>query len=156
MLLQFIIKFLTQRKRKKKEMQEIRAVIIRQDSDDKQTLGNLIVTESDGDIIFQCKTLELDWEDNKKRVSCIPTGVYKVVTRYSEKYGHHFHITDVEGRSLILIHSGNYNTDILGCILLGVSHTDINGDGYRDVTSSGKTIKKFKAIMPDSFILEII
>jgi len=134
----------------------MRATIIRTPSDAKQTLGNLIVTEDDGDVLFQCKTLELDWEDNKTSISCIPVGLYTVITRHSAKYGNHFHITGVDGRSLILIHHGNYNTDIRGCVLLGAAHSDINGDGYRDVTSSKNTCKKFKAVMPDSFILEII
>lgn len=137
-------------------MEVNRAIIIRTPSDDKQTLGNFIVTESDGDILFQCKTLELAWKNNKQSISCIPKGLYTVVKRYSDKYKHHYHITNVEGRKWILIHHGNYHTDIRGCILLGKDFTDINGDGYRDVTSSKKTCDKFLEVMPECFELEII
>ena len=44
------------------------------------------------------------------------------------------------GRSGVCIHKGNYFTQILGCIIVGDSHTDINKDGYKDVTNSGKTL----------------
>ena len=101
-------------------------------------------------------TLELEWKDNQQQVSCIPTGCYKVVRRWSEKYKHHWHILDVPNRSYILIHSGNYHTQILGCVLVGNNHTDINGDGYRDVTSSKNTMKKLLNILPNKFDLDIV
>lgn len=116
-----------------------------------QTLGYLF----DG-LNKLAATLELEWDDNKVRKSCIPKGIYKVVKRYSEKYKDHFHVTNVEGRSYILIHHGNYHRDILGCILVGVDHTDIDGDGYRDVTSSKYTMKRLNEILPNEFELEII
>ena len=134
----------------------MRVTLIRTPSDDKQTLGNFIATEDDGDILFQCKTLELDWEGNKNRKSCIPVGKYPVVLRFSNKYKWHYHVTEVPGRDLILIHNANYARQLLGCIAIGVSHTDIDGDGYRDVTNSVKTKKKMLSLLPDEFELEII
>lgn len=128
--------------------------ITRKIKEAKQTLGQLAVTEG-WDTIFSCKTLELPWLNNKSKVSCIPVGTYTVLKRNSPKYGEHFHIQDVEGRDMILIHHGNYHTDILGCILVGVAHTDINGDGCKDVTSSKATMVKLLSILPDSFTLII-
>jgi hypothetical protein len=120
-------------------------------SDDKQTLG--IMTLPSGKVLH---TLELDWQDNKKRESCIPKGKYKVVERWSEKYGHHFHILDVPNRDMILIHLGNYHTDILGCILVGTGLKDINKDGKLDVTGSKIAMGELNKEMPSKFELEIV
>lgn len=129
--------------------------IIRKKHQDKQTLGSMLVLDGH-ETVFECKTLELPWKDNQRRVSCIPTGRYAVKKRWSKKFKHHFHIQGVDGRDWILIHSGNYHTQILGCVLVGASHVDINNDGYKDVTSSGKTMKKLLDVMPNEFYLEII
>ncbi|QNF35872.1 hypothetical protein HUW51_17135 [Adhaeribacter swui] len=106
-------------------------------------------------VIYNCKTLELPWLQNKSKVSCIPTGTYQVRKRNSPKYGDHFHVLDVPGRDYILIHHGNYYTDILGCILPGQNFSDINGDGLRDVTNSKNTMKMLLSLLPDSFTLII-
>jgi len=122
--------------------------------EDKQTLGDLFVKDGEEEI-FSCKTLELPWLDNQVRVSCIPEGKYTARKRNSPKYDDHFHIRDVPGRTYILIHHGNYYTDILGCVLVGTSHTDINNDGLRDVTASRNTMKKLNEILPDEFEIEV-
>ena len=62
---------------------------------------------------------------------------------------------DVPNRSYILIHSGNYNKHTLGCILVGATLSDINGDGYRDTTNSKETLNKLNEILPDYFKLTI-
>ena len=121
---------------------------------EKQTIGQLYVVK-DNAIIFDCYTLELPWLDNKKRVSCIPNGTYKCVKRVSEKYGHHWHVTNVKNRSLILIHSGNFYDQTLGCILVGKSLVDIDKDGLTDVSSSNPTMNKLRSILPDEFELTI-
>lgn len=133
----------------------MKAHIKRSYFEDKQTLGSLQLFDEDNRVVFECKTLELPWKNNQRQVSCIPTGTYKVVIRYSKKFGWHFHVTDVEGRTWILIHHGNYHRDILGCILVGKSHKDIDQDGYRDVTSSKPTLKKMRELAPEGFELII-
>ncbi|WP_228466698.1 DUF5675 family protein [Adhaeribacter swui] len=120
----------------------------------KQTLGVMTV-KLGSQVIYNCKTLELPWLQNKSKVSCIPTGTYQVRKRNSPKYGDHFHVLDVPGRDYILIHHGNYYTDILGCILPGQNFSDINGDGLRDVTNSKNTMKMLLSLLPDSFTLII-
>jgi hypothetical protein len=115
-----------------------------------QTLGHL---RAPNGFVFQ--TLELPWKNNESKVSCIPKGKYLVSKRTSDKYGLHFHIQNVPGRSFILIHHGNYYTDILGCILLGKGLKDINGDGQLDVTSSKAAMKELLGMMPDNFEIEI-
>lgn len=124
--------------------------------DPKQTEGELYVHNNDNQIIYDCKTLELPWRDNQRRISCIPSGTYKAVKHHSPRFGRSFWVKDVPGRSEILIHSGNYNHHTLGCPLVGQTLTDINGDGLRDVTNSRKTINELWDILPDEFEIDIL
>lgn len=132
----------------------MKVIIDRLTEGEKQTEGLLTVYNNE-EKIFYCYTLELPWLDNQKRISCIPKGTYNVEKRYSTKYKSHFHILDVPNRSYILIHNGNFNSQTLGCILVGRTMTDINGDGLRDVTSSVATMKKLNKILPNYFKLII-
>lgn len=118
--------------------------------DQKQTLGELLFNGQE-----VAKTLELAWNDNNNRISCIPTGIYKAVRRKSAKYGNHFHITNVPKRDFILIHNANYHYQLLGCIAVGKDHSDINKDGYLDVTQSKLTMQKLLKLLPLEFELVI-
>lgn len=131
------------------------ATINRTSSTSKQTLGDFTLTNEHGAVVFRCKTLELPWLDNQRQKSCIPAGAYKVVPRTSAKFARHYHVLDVPNRTWILIHTGNYHTQILGCILVGASHADINGDGLPDVTFSRVTLNKILSIAPKGFTLNI-
>jgi hypothetical protein len=123
--------------------------------EDRQTLGSLKVVDEHNKIIFDCVTLELPDLNNQKKISCIPAGKYEVKKRKSQKFGEHFHLLSVPNRSYILIHSGNFHTQILGCLLVGDRHVDLNGDKYKDVTSSKATMKKLLDILPEQFELTI-
>jgi len=131
------------------------AILTRELNQDKQTIGSLVIKNEEGKKLFSCKTLELAWNDNKKNESCIPLGNYKVAPRQSAKYNKHYHILDVPGRSFILIHIGNYNTQTKGCILVGEKLADINADGYKDVTNSKATLKKLLEVAPKGFEITI-
>ena len=122
---------------------------------DSQMLGILTIFDDHNFPFWECRILELPDKQNKNRISCIPYGDYTVVKRNSAKYGDHFHILDVPNRSYILIHNANYVRQLLGCIAVGLSHTDIDGDGLRDVTRSKSTMKDLNRILPDKFNLEI-
>ena len=121
------------------------------DNDKAQTLGELSIDGND----FKCKTMELEYNDNKKRISCIPPGTYIVKKRTSDKYKEHFHITDVPNRDFILIHNCNYSRQLLGCIGVGASFVDLDSDGLKDITDSKKTLAKLYEIMPNEFQLVI-
>ena len=124
--------------------------------EDKQTLGALNLF-CGTDLVFSCKTLELAWLNNIQFESCIPKGTYKVKRRHSSTYGDHWHIVNVADRDLILIHAGNYHRDTEGCIIVGREHLDIDGDGYRDVTSSRKTMREFNnALASNYFELRVV
>lgn len=121
----------------------------------KQTLGILFVVDSMNRIIYKCFTLELPDFGNQKKVSSIPVGGYKVAKRNSPKYGNHFHILDVPNRDFILIHQGNYYTQIEGCVLVGNDLTDVNKDGIVDVINSVATMRRLNELLPNNFELEI-
>lgn len=122
--------------------------------DGTQTLGELYVVE-DNKILFTTKTLELPYKDNKRKDSCIPEGEYKVTKRKTKhsvfKY-EHLLINDVPNRDYILIHAGNTYKQIEGCILVGNSFKDINGDNLDDVLNSLNTLKELLTYVPDEGI----
>lgn len=115
---------------------------------DKQTLGKLILKENNL-IIFTCETLELPDLKNQRQISCIPKGAYKCVFAYNTSAipYHHIAITGVPNRDGVCIHSGNYYTQIRGCVIVGSARADINADGIKDVTNSMKTFMKFMALV---------
>lgn len=102
----------------------IRAVLERQRTGDTGTFGILRLPG------FQCFTAELPWRDNHRKVSCIPSGTYRVQIRQSPRFGRIYEVRDIPGRSFVLIHSGNFAGDVSkgwashveGCILLGAKH----------------------------------
>jgi hypothetical protein len=105
---------------------------------------------------FRCFTLELPDLDNQQNISCIPDGTYTVNKHYSERLGACFNIQDVEGRTFIRIHTGNYTRQIQGCILVGSSLVDMDQDGTIDVSNSLSTLKRLFEEMPDEFKLTIM
>lgn len=69
------------------------------------------------------RSLERPWNNNRTNISCIPEGVYHcewLERSASGKYKRVWHLSNVEGRTGILIHSGNYVRHSTGCILVGL------------------------------------
>ncbi len=66
---------------------------------------------------FLCHTIELSWKDNKRSISCIPEGQYKIVTRNSKRFQNHLMLKGVKNRRLILVHpANNAPKELEGCI----------------------------------------
>lgn len=134
---------------------------------DKQTIGNAYYFIENNGVGYTCRTLELPWKDNEKRISCIPDGEYEVIKHTSPKFGECFWIQDVPDRSEILIHDkvnfvGSINprtgrSDLLGCIAPFESSMDIDGDGILDIAPKSSTVamKKLLEMLPDKFTLKI-
>lgn len=79
------------------------------------TLGLLVVP---GERIFY--TAEDAWRDNERMISCIPDGEYDVVPRRFNRGGYDaWEIINVPDRSQILIHKGNSDENVTGCIVVG-------------------------------------
>lgn len=101
-----------------------------------------------------CYTVELPWADNETDKSCIPCGNYKVIPHNSPAHPNVWEITNVPGRSGILIHAGNSEKDVLGCIAVGDSQGEIKG--LPAVFNSVSTLNKLRGELPSDFILTII
>lgn len=56
-------------------------------------------------------------------------------------------LKNVPGRSEIKIHVANRPSELLGCIALGLSHSDIDKDGILDLISSRKAVDRFHEAM---------
>jgi hypothetical protein len=103
-----------------------------------------------------CWTLEQGWHENKRQVSRIPAGVYRLSARkfggwheiLSKRFpGLHagaIELANVPNRSAILIHPGNWHRDTLGCILPGAEQ-GFAADGAYAVLQSNDA---YRAIYP--------
>lgn len=131
----------------KSHMQE--AIITRRiTGETKETRGDLAFGT------FACKTLERPWLDNKPNISCIPTGTYTCIWAYMHDMKEwHYQVQNVPGRTGIFIHELNYVSQTNGCIGLGNSYQDINGDGNLDVLNSRATLKQFESLGAKQSIL---
>lgn len=106
-------------------------------------------------------TIEKPWKDNEVKVSCIPEGVYQVVSYSSEKYPDAWEIKDVDGRTYILIHAANWESQLQGCIAPGLTACymkDHKTDNLaKAVASSGQAMLQIKKATnyPEGFTLTI-
>lgn len=103
------------------------------------SFGKLILP--DGSSFFTC---ERSWADNKTSVSCIPPGVYElrkrrsgVVERTTDgQYTEGWEVTNVPGRTYIMLHPANWPSELEGCIAPGQGFGML--DGRLAVTHSRK------------------
>lgn len=116
------------------------------------TLGTLIDEDNKK---FICLTLERPWEDNKEDVSCVYDFSYSCYRVKSDKFGETFKLADLEGRSGILFHKGNFITDTKGCILTGFGYGRIH-DQFA-ILRSGEAFEKFMEYLKgeEEFWLEV-
>lgn len=100
-------------------------------------------------------TLERPWLNNRKGVSCIPTGTYHAVWRKRPSGIWTYWLCDVPDRSFILIHTGNVVAHVQGCIMLGLSRGRLKGEPA--VFNSGTAVRKFEEILGrEPFTLEVV
>ena len=109
-----------------------------------------------GALIYKNKpilvTLELPWKENKRRVSCVPAGIYHTSKMYSHKFKIElFVLHDVPDRDLIELHIGNTLINTEGCILLGKVF-NVNGPG---ILHSKLAFDYFMGLMAEKFTITI-
>lgn len=127
--------------------------ITRIKSTPKETIGHL----RSFDAKFGCDTLELPWIDNKRNISCIPTGNYICKWNRTLKFPlGGYELQNVKNRSGIRIHPGNYFFNVQGCILLGSLPEDINHDGELDIKNSRSIINAFEKYLDKKDFILII
>jgi len=137
-------------KRKRMKNSNNRTVIIyrSKNRNEKQSVGFCVVIDDSGNVLFSSQSLERGWLNNKKRVSCVPAGVYDLVLEYSPRFGKDlWELKNVPGRSECKFHSINFSRDLNGCIGLGSKLFDLDYDGLLDVTNSRNTMKRFHKAM---------
>ena len=88
------------------------------------TYNNAVLGRLDG-LSKTLWTVEDEWRDNQRGISCIPLGEYRVVPHGWEpvnpfKFKQTWQVTDVPKRTGILFHAGNSFNDTEGCILVGL------------------------------------
>lgn len=107
------------------------------------TLGMLKIVEEDHPPIF---TLENPWRKTPKD-SRIPYGEYQCEPYSGTKYKDVYIVNDVPGRSAILFHWGNYESDTEGCILVGLGAGEMNNRPA--ITHSKAAFKIFRRLIGD-------
>ena len=126
----------------------IRVGLRRLSNGDQGTFGVFIMPTG----VF-CYSLELPWRNNEPNVSCIPVGEYLCRSRVSPRFGKTYHVTNVPGRSFILIHAANlagdtslgYRTHLAGCIAPGQMTGSI--DGQKAVLASRSALGRIYSFL---------
>ena len=81
-----------------------------------------------------CHTIELPWRANRRNVSCIPEGRYRLLRTRTRHFKYCLRLVDVPGRSGILIHAANdAATELRGCIAPVTAHTGEGKGSYSRV-----------------------
>ena len=91
--------------------------------------------EEDGTYIHSLWTVESPWLNNVPFRSCVPDGAYKLMPFDSMQHPESYILSSgggLEGRSGILIHSGNDVGDTTGCVLPGITRSDSKVWASRD------------------------
>jgi hypothetical protein len=114
-----------------------RALLTRTETGDEGTFGTLKVYNEAGTLVYNCRSLELPWRENRRGLSCAPTGRFLFRKRTdSPKHGTVYEEwddpgtpqrEDVPDRDCIQIHAANlagdeskgYVKQLDGCIATG-------------------------------------
>lgn len=125
------------------------------------TMGELWAFDATGNVAPfggnerpQLFTLENPWLDNQPMISCIPAGKYICRRVESPTYGSTFEVADVEGRTHILFHWGNYPKNTQGCVLVGQSKAEDVPAVWRSRAAHAEFLKMTEAV--DEFSFSII
>ena len=111
--------------------------------------------ELGGRMISRWCTVEKEWVDNEKYISCIPEDAYLCERTDSPRFGETFEVVGVPNRFGILFHVANFEENVQGCIGLGTDIGTIN-DRWA-VLNSKDAFREFMEYMEgeDEFILDI-
>lgn len=125
-----------------------RVVLLRCSGNEKSKYGILSVIENER-ILFICRSIE-----NLSKI--FPDGIYPIRLEHSPHFDRLlwelYNVTGYPGepdrkRAEIKIHNVAYYYQLDGCIGVGASHVDLDGDGINDITSSKDYLNKFMEAM---------
>ena len=103
-----------------------------------------------------CKTIELPWKDNQRRISCIPEGIYKIRKRFSPKFKWHIEIMNVKNRDYILFHPANNALKELNGCIAPVSELTGEGKGIRSKVAFEQLKETVFPYLEKGFVIELI
>ena len=93
-----------------------------------------------------CHSLERRWANNAVFVSCIPLGEYICKWTESRTFKREtYQVMNVDSRTGIRIHPGNWFTDSAGCIMFGRGVEYING--LKQLIDSKDAVEEFELLM---------
>lgn len=126
-------------------------ILSRYYQDDHVTLGMIHILGIKHKPIF---TLENPWKGNQTNISCIPAGIYDCEPFSGTKYKDVYVVNNVPGRSHILFHTGNFESQTRGCILPGLGVDPSKPEPM--VTHSASAMHYLRSLISkESFMLEI-
>jgi Family of unknown function (DUF5675) len=100
--------------------------------------GELFVDEK-----FICHTLELPWKNNQSYVSSIPEGSYPAILRYDKPDKWRIQLDKVPDRTVVQLHTGNFPSQVEGCILVGNSVKNATNSIWDSVAAYAALKKAF-------------
>ena len=103
-----------------------------------------------------CKTIELPWKENQRRISCIPEGIYKVRKRLSSKFKWHLEVMNVKNRDLILFHPANNALKELNGCIAPVSELTGEGKGIRSRIAFERLKETVFPYLEKGFVIELM
>lgn len=124
------------------------------DPENKSTFGKVEVLDGNLKVVWTGSSMERPWKDNKNDESCIPAGLYRLKKRVSPivdktsggEFKEGWEVTDVQGRTFIMFHVGNYVRNSNGCVLIGTKIAVHDTEGFM-VTSSKSAFKEFMDVI---------
>lgn len=103
-----------------------------------------------------CKTIELAWKNNQRRISCIPEGIYKIRKRFSSKFKWHLEVLNVKNRDLILFHPANNALKELNGCIAPVSELTGEGKGIHSRIAFERLKEIVFPYLEKGFMIELI
>lgn len=139
--------------------------VLRYSSQNDSTLG-LLFDVTDGKRHFLCYTIEDEYRNVKvMHETRIPEGTYKLTlrseggfhNRYLQKYGANFHkgmiyVNKVPNFEYVLWHTGNYESNTSGCLLLGNSSSENISDKKGYIGASVAAYQRVYPIVRDAIL----
>lgn len=103
-----------------------------------------------------CKTIELPWKNNQRRISCIPEGTYLIKKRFSYKFKWHIEIRNIKNRELILFHPANDALKELNGCIAPVSELTGEGRGIRSRIAFEQLKETVFPYLEKGFVIELM
>lgn len=131
--------------------------IIRDEVNDVQCLGNVLVYNKHRSLVYNAHCLERGWNNNERNLSCVPEGVYTLKLEYSPKFDTHlWEAYGIPDRGECKFHSANYWYELNGCFSVGYARLDTNRDTHKDLIYSEQALNEFMDAMGSDEVARLV